>query len=370
LGAADRPPRSYRPSPRPRLRRAAGGQLGPKTDDAGEQRHPAACRAKARQGDQLKTGLVAFAKAKAATQKTSREQAYIDALAPIYDAASDNDTRVRRFSAAMGEVFKTYPDDPQAGVIYAMSLLKDGMSDDLDLVLARKSLTILNNVLKTEPDNPGVVHFIIHAADNPRMAAYGLDAARRYAKVAPAAPHALHMPGHIFARLGLWDEDIRSNLASKAAAEQPALLHTEAQNRLHAMEFLQYAYLQTGRDDLAKAITQEAAAILRTDFSPGFERYHDNMEAGFRARLAIETRNWASAMALAPVAGYDSPAQRTIYWAQAVGAGHLKDGRAAQQALARFRATLDPARLAAAEAHPSSMFAEVQHHLTATAVQD
>jgi tetratricopeptide (TPR) repeat protein len=314
------------------------------------------------EGDQLKAGLAALAKARAAPLKSAREQAYIDALAIIFDAAAtpDHDTRVRRFSAAMGAISRRYPDDRQAAVIYAMSLLKDGMPNDPDLALARQALTILNGVLKTEPDNPGVVHFIIHAADNPRMASYGLEAARRYAKVAPAAPHALHMPGHIFARLGLWDEDIRSNLASKAAAEQPSLIHTEAQDRLHAMEFLQYAYLQVGRVRQARTITKEAATVLRTDFSPGFQRYHDGMEAGFRARMAIETPDWAAAVALTPASDENDAAQRIIFWANVVGAGHRKDAAQGRRAEAAYRATFSPAQLAAADKSPSATFAEVK----------
>lgn len=182
------------------------------------------------EGEQLQAGLAAIAKGKAASKKTPREQAYLDAIAIIFDAKGvpDHDTRVQRFSAAMGAISAAYPGDRQAAVIYAMSLLKDGMPADPDLHLARKALTILNGVLRTEPDNPGVMHFIIHAADNPQMADLGLEAARRYAKIAPSSPHALHMPGHIFARLGLWDEDISSNLASAKAAEQPELVQSQA----------------------------------------------------------------------------------------------------------------------------------------------
>jgi tetratricopeptide (TPR) repeat protein len=311
---------------------------------------------------QLRAGLEAIAKAQSAHQKTSREQTYIDAIAIIYAAASipDHDTRVRRYSAAMGAISAAYPADHQAAVIYAMSLLKRGMPDDPDLVLARKTLTILNEVLKVEPDNPGVVHFVIHATDNPRMASLGLDAARRYAKVAPAAPHALHMPSHIFARLGLWNEDIKANLASKAASEQRALLHTEAENRLHAMDFLQYAYLQIGDEDRAKAITREAAEIRPSDFSPGLARYYDVIESDFPTHLALETSDWRIAMALQPSASADNLSRQAIYWAQAVGAGHLKDEQAAAQAQALIRETYKPDELASAETHHSSRWAEVR----------
>ena len=313
------------------------------------------------QGAQLKAGLEAIAKAQSAPEKTAREQAYIDAIAIIYAAASipDHDARVRRYAAAMGAIHTTYPTDNQAAVIYAMSVLKDGMPEDPNLVLARKALAILNDVLKVEPDNPGVIHFIIHATDNPRMAPLGLDAARRYAKVAPAAPHALHMPSHIFARLGLWTEDIQSNLASKAASEQPALLHTEAENRLHAMDFLQYAYLQIGDEDRAIAVTREAGKTQLSDFSPGVARYYYVIESDFPIHLALETGDWKAAMSLQPSPGSDNFARRHIYWAQVVGAGHLKDEQAASQAQARVRETYEPDELAAAEAHHSSLWTEV-----------
>jgi tetratricopeptide (TPR) repeat protein len=314
------------------------------------------------EGRQLEDGQAAIAKADAAPQKTTREQAYIDAIAIIFDATGtpDHDTRVRRFSAAMGAISAAYPADYEAAVIYAMSLLKGGMPDDPDLILSKRALAILNGVLKVEPDNPGAIHFIIHATDNPRMAPLGLAAARRYAKIAPAAPHALHMPGHIFARLGLWDEDISSNLASKAAAEQPALMHTEAQNRAHAMEFLQYAYLQTGQIAKAEAIMAEAQTIRESDFSPGFARYYPYLEAGFPTRLAIETGDWPVAMALQPAPGADNSARSLIDWAQALAAGHLGNAGVAERAEARYRATFSAAELAQAEANPSSHWAETK----------
>ena len=314
------------------------------------------------EGVQLEDGQRAIAKGEAAARKTAREKAYLDAIAIIFDAKGipDHDQRVQRFSAAMGAISTTYPADRQAAVIYAMSLLKDGMPSDSDLARAREALAILNGVLKAEPDNPGVAHFIIHAADNPEMAPLGLDAARRYAKIAPAAPHALHMPGHIFARLGLWDEDISSNLASEQAAEQPALLHTEAQNRLHAMEFLQYAYLQTGQDTKAAAIAAQAATIRQADFGPGFRQYWAFMESRFPARQAIETHDWSAALALQPAPGADVLADQVVYWTHAVAAGHLRDRQAAEQALSAYNATLSSSDLAAMAAHPRSQWAEAK----------
>jgi tetratricopeptide (TPR) repeat protein len=314
------------------------------------------------EGQQLQSGLEAIDKANSAHKRTAREQAYIDAIAIIFaaDAIPDHDTRVRRYSAAMGAIAADYPSDTQAKVLYAMSLLKNGMPSDPDMILAHQALTILNGVLKVEPDNPGVLHSIIHAADNPQMASLGLDAARSYAKIASAAPHALHMPSHIFARLGDWNEDIESNLVSKAAAEQPALLHSVAENRLHAMDFLEYAYLQIGQDDRAAAIAHEAAEIRPTDFSTGLDRYYYIMESDFPTHLVLETGDWVAAISLQPMTGADNQARQRIYWAQAVAAGHLKDQKAAAQAEARVRAAFKPDELASVEAHPSSLWAEVK----------
>jgi hypothetical protein len=313
------------------------------------------------EGAQLKSGLAAIAKARAALEKTAREQSYVDAIAIIYDASiPGRDARVRRYSAAMGAIHAAYPADTQAAVIYAMSLLKDGMPADPELRLAHQSLGILNEVLTVEPDNPGVIHFIIHATDNPRMAPLGLDAARRYAKVAPDAPHALHMPSHIFARLGLWDEDIRSNLASAAACARPEVAHGAAENLVHALDFLQYAYLQLGDEERAAVIAREAAAIRPDDFSAGIARYYYVMESDFPAHLALETGNWPAALALQPLPGSDLGARRLIYWAQAVAAGHLKDARAASRAQSRLRETYTPSQLAANEADDLALWAEVR----------
>jgi hypothetical protein len=310
----------------------------------------------------LADGLRAIAKGKAAIRKTPREAAYINAVANIFDEGptTDHDQRVQRFSAAMGAVSSAYPSDREAAVIYAMSLLKDGMPADPELARTRKALAILNCVLQVEPNNPGVAHFIIHATDNPQMASLGLSAARRYAKVAPAAPHALHMPGHIFARLGLWDEVISSNLASEKAAEQPSLLHTEAQNRLHAMEFLQYAYLQTGQDAKAADVARNAATISLADFGPGFRQYWPLKEAGFPARQMLETRDWSAALTLVPYSDSDRLAQQIIFWAQAIAAGHLRNALAAERSLAAYEATLSSSDLNAMKAHPRAQWAEVK----------
>ena len=313
-------------------------------------------------GEQLKAGQEAIARAQVASRKTARERGYIDALAVIYDnkAVPAHDARAQRYSDVMRTLSAAYPADHEAAVLYALSLLSPELPDDPDLIRSRKALTILNAVLKVEPDNPGVMHYIIHASDNPQMASLGLDAARRYAQIAPASAHALHMPGHIFARLGLWDEDIRSNLASKTAAESHSSMHIGAQNRLHAMEFLQYAYLQVGQDDQAKAIAVEASEIQPTELDPGFEDYYPWVEANFPSRLALETRDWGGALALNAVADAAPNAQRVTYWAHAVAAGHLRNRRAAEEAAEKYRATLTPSQLESDKTKPSALFAETR----------
>ncbi len=199
------------------------------------------------------------------------------------------------------------------------------------LINPKKAVTILYPIFRQHPDHPGIAHYIIHACDNPVMAQQGLEAARRYASIAPAAPHALHMPGHIFARLGLWDEDIRSNLASKAASENP-MVHVGAENRLHAMEFLEYAYLQIGHDDEARAIVTEGSTVKQSDVDTRYPSYYADVEARYPALFAIETQNWAMAASLKPVEGGDWVSQSQTLLAHAVAATHLHDVQGAQAA--------------------------------------
>jgi len=298
-----------------------------------------------------------IAAAQSASQGSAREKAYVAALNLIYQVSPTKDEdRLKAYSRSMGALAARYPGDRQAPVIYALSLLS--LSDyDPDLIYRRKALTILNRALTREPHNPGIIHFIIHASDNPGMARYGLAAARQYAKVAPASAHARHMPGHIFARLGFWRDDISSNLASKAAAEAPGVAHTEAQNRLHALEFLQYAYLQLGDVDKAREMTREAAAIAPTEVSPGFDGYYAWVQASLPARFDLETGDWRAALGLSASETANVFAKRSIFWAHAVAAGHLGDAAAGAQAMADYRATLSAGE---GEKSPSTQQKEVE----------
>jgi tetratricopeptide (TPR) repeat protein len=280
----------------------------------------------------------ALAKADSAREKDSREAAYIQALHAFFDGYQKDDDfyiYAKRYADAMSQVAADYPKDLEAQVFYALALINSDPPDDVDLINPRKAVAILDPLFKQHPDHPGIAHYIIHASDNPEMAQQGLEAARHYASIAPSAPHALHMPSHIFARLGLWNDDIRSNLASKAASENPAV-HVGAENRLHAMEFLEYAYLQIGEDVQAKAIVAEAKTVKASDVDPRYPDYYADVEARYPALYAIETQDWTLADSLKPIEGADWLSQGQTLLAHAVAAGHLHDtqaGRAVAQAI-------------------------------------
>jgi tetratricopeptide (TPR) repeat protein len=314
------------------------------------------------EGAQLRSGQEALARAKNADEQTPRERAYIDALAIVFDPATlpKAQSRAESYSAAMERVYVQYPSDLVAATLFALSLLSPELPDDPSLARKRKALEVLNQVLSKEPDNPGVTHFIIHASDNPEMASFGLEAAHRYAQIAPASAHALHMPSHIFARLGLWQDDIRSNLASEAAAASQGAMHMGAQHRLHAMEFLQYAYLQTGQDDKAREIAQQAATIKAGDLEPGFEGYYGWVEASFPIRLALETSDWSGALRVQLPKDAGPYVRRVESWSHAVAAGHVHDVRAADQAVLDYEATFTKPELIEEEGHSSAQLAETR----------
>jgi tetratricopeptide (TPR) repeat protein len=285
----------------------------------------------------LTAGAEALNKADAATEKTPREAAYIRALRVLYDNFKPEDSWVsfQLYAQAMAQLGAAYPSDLEARVFHALALGLSQPPDDVELVQTRKEVQILIPLLQEYPDHPGIAHYLIHACDTPLLAQQGLEAARRYAQIAPASPHALHMPGHIFARLGLWQEDIRSNLASKAAAENA---HAGAENRLHAMEFLEYAYLQIGHDEEARAITAEAKTIPQSQVDPRYGNYYAIVQVRFPTMFAIETHNWSAAAHSEPLADDDGSGRGLILLAHAIAAGHLRDHVLAK---ATLRATQD-----------------------------
>src|SRR5436190_4339205 len=201
---------------------------------------------------EFKTGSEAAVKAKATGGKTDRERGYIDAINLYYNAALDHRSRMVAYEQAMDALSAANPDDHEAAIFHALALL--GITDAKDKTYAnqKKAAKILNRILPLEPQHPGVAHYIIHSFDYPPLAEMALPAARTYAKLAPGSPHALHMPSHIFTRLGLWDESIASNLASEDKASKYVAMMmpgTTAFDALHAVDYLVYAYLQRGEYD-------------------------------------------------------------------------------------------------------------------------
>ncbi len=290
----------------------------------------------------LKEGWDLIRKGQAIGAKTQRERDYIDALAFFYRDYDklDHGQRCMAYSQAMEKVYHSYPNDNEAAVFYALSLLTWAPDANTALDNAKKAIAILNPLFAADPNDPGVAHYLIHAADDPRLAQLGLPAARRYAQIAPASPHALHMPSHIFARLGLWQEDIQSNLATIAATQQPSAIHFGAEHQVHSMDFLEYAYLQIGEDSKAKAIANGLGNVREQDMDKGLDGYLNQKRAHFPAMYALERHQWKEAIALQPPPGAEPENQQITYWARAVGAGHLRDAAAAQDAVNQFDAML------------------------------
>ncbi|HET9183553.1 MAG TPA: hypothetical protein VFP59_15565 [Candidatus Angelobacter sp.] len=288
--------------------------------------------------DDLKQGADLLKKAADLKPKTAREREYIDALTVFYGDSDklNHGRRADAYSKAMEGVYQHNPQDHEAAAFYALSLLASGGADATH-ANEHDAVAILNKIFAEEPDHPGIAHYIIHSCDNPQMASLGLAAARKYASIAPSSPHAVHMPSHIFARLGLWRDDISSNQAALVAADKMAAMKMDVMHhRLHSMDFLEYAYLQIGDDHNAKAQIDALAGISRDQMGNEFKGYHDEMVAIFSDRYAIERRQWKEAMQLEPAAGAPPEIQLQTLWAHAVAAGHLHDAAAARDAMAKF----------------------------------
>jgi tetratricopeptide (TPR) repeat protein len=288
--------------------------------------------------EDLTEGWKLIEKGNAAKEKSPREGEYLEALGAFYKPGDQlTEDRADTYSNAMEKLHTTHPEDEEAAIFYALSLLGSESPSDTSLSHARKAVAILNEVLAKDPNHPGVTHYIIHASDNPKMAPEALAAARQYAKIAPGSAHAVHMPSHIFARLGLWDESIQSNLAAIEVAKKAG---EATEYQLHPMDFLMYAYLQSGQDEKARAVETEAVAMTNRGYGHGREGYYYYVQAHFPAMVAIETKDWKRAESLQPTEGSKAGMKEMTYWAQAVGAGHLKDVPAAKQAVEKLQAAV------------------------------
>ncbi len=257
---------------------------------------------------------------------TEREKAYIDALAEIYqEDGKDKAAHAQGFEQKMGTLQAAFPDDSEAATFHALSLAITAPKTDKTFANQRKCAEILEPILAKQPHHPGVAHYLIHCYDNPVLAEKGLSAARMYARIAPASAHANHMPSHIFTRVGSWDESISSNLKSAelATKDEAASANGEARDqRLHAMDYLEYAYLQSGRMSQAKAVLDEMRSLKPM---PGLTLTGGYANAAIPARYALERSDWQTASTL-------QPATDTVPWAQAItwtaiGIGGARSGK-------------------------------------------
>jgi len=201
---------------------------------------------------------------------TERERAYIDAIVVFYRDAGkrDHKSRALAYEQSMARVAARFPGDHEAAIFHALAILGNSPITDKTFAGQKRAAAILNGLLPLEPEHPGITHYLIHAYDYPQLAELALDGARAYAKIAPDSPHALHMPSHIFTRLGMWDESIASNLESARVARELVGRHhpgAESFDALHALDYLEYAYLQTAQDEKARAVVAEIARVDKLD---------------------------------------------------------------------------------------------------------
>jgi tetratricopeptide (TPR) repeat protein len=296
---------------------------------------------------ELQKGSSAVEKAKVVGARTQREGDYIAAIEVFYQDSGKLDHRARTFaySEAMKQVYRRYPSDREAGVFYALTLIATGMmAHDKSYAREKEAAQILNRVLAREPQHPGVTHYLIHSYDYPALANLALPAARRYAKIAPASAHAQHMPSHMFTRLGLWQEAIRSNLDAESSAKAFAVrnhLSGVWDEQFHAMDYLAYAYLQGAQDKQAKGVLNELNKIPKAEPETFKVAY---AVAAIPARYALERRRWDEAAKLTlPTLGA-FPWQRFrwaeahIHFARAIGAARTGDTASARQDIEKLTA--------------------------------
>jgi len=298
---------------------------------------------------ELTKGSKAIAIAQSIPQVPAKEAAYIDAISAFYKNWDKVDHRSRciNFEKAMEKLHGTFPNDHEAAVLYALALDAAADPTDKTFLNQRKAGTILQSLYPGQPDHPGIVHYIIHSYDSPELASLALPAARKYASLAASSAHALHMPSHIFTRLGLWDEDIHSNLASVSSAQcyAQAIKKPHWDEELHGMDYLVYAYLQRG---------DNTHAMQQLDILTAMQEVHPaNFKVAFAfaaipSRVLLENKQWAAAAALTPptanLVWADFPwPQAMVHFTRLMGSIHTSNKVAANtelEALNRIHDTL------------------------------
>jgi hypothetical protein len=287
----------------------------------------------------LAEGAAAIAKGKSVGAKTQRERDYLDALGAMYADYEkvDHRTRMQAYAKAMEQLAQRYPADDEAQIYYALALNTSASPADKTYANQLKGAAILEPIAIRQPQHPGVAHYLIHLYDYPPIADKGLDAARRYAKVAPAAAHAQHMPSHIFTRVGHWKDSIASNIESARVAKADK----EAGDQLHAMDYLVYAFLQLGQDKEAAAVIDEMNAV--TGFSETFMAGPYALAAS-PARYAVERGDWKTAAALQVRPSPLAHVQAVTHFARALGAARSGNPDAAKADIAKLAELRDKLR--------------------------
>jgi hypothetical protein len=262
---------------------------------------------------ELHAGQLEIDQALSMNRGSPRERQFIAAAAAYYkDAEKTPQLRAEAYAEAMAKAARSNPNDTETQVFYALSLIATAPPEDATHANQKRAAELLEPIYRTQPDHPGAAHYLIHAYDSAELAPRGLAAARAYSKIAPSAPHALHMPSHIFTRLGLWDDSIASNQAARAAAHDQG----DQGEELHAMDYLTYAYLQRGQNSDAERVVaslsaMSAVAASGSDFKVGYAA------TAMPVRLAIERHAWRDAADLQAIPGSAPHVAAIIFWARA-----------------------------------------------------
>src|SRR5437660_6043062 len=265
---------------------------------------------------ELQRGSAEIQKARELKPATPREKEFIEALGKFYDGweKQGHAVRAKAYRDAMQGVHERNPEDQEAAIFYALALIATAPAEDKTYDNQRKAAAILEPLFAAQPDHPGVPHYLIHAYDNPVLAPQGVAAAQAYSKIAPDLPHALHMPSHIFTRLGLWEDAISSNLSAARAARG----HGDQGEEFHALDYLAYAYLQLGMNEEAEKIRDTFPPLGNVKSSSAFKINY--AKAAIRARCALEQQHWMEAENLVAEPGVQPQVAAISHLAAALGA--------------------------------------------------
>jgi hypothetical protein len=283
---------------------------------------------------ELRDGRLEIEQALSLNRGTQRERQFIAAAAAYYkDADEALPLRAKAYASAMSEAARSNPRDTEVQAFYALSLIATAPPEDAAHVNQKRAAALLEPIYRSQPEHPGAAHYLIHAYDSAELAPRGLAVARAYSKIAPSAPHALHMPSHIFTRLGLWGDSIASNRLARAAARDQGDLGEE----LHAMDYLTYAYLQRGQNSNAERVVanlraMDALAAPENDFKVGYAA------TAMPVRLAIERHAWRAAADLKTVPGAAPHIAAIIFWARAMANARSGRPQAADTDIAQIEA--------------------------------